>query len=80
MLGAVVLKGYTDVIKGDLPAGMGGAVRRRHDRVAGSGPARDHLAARLRAAHNYTVFVVYRLIASAVILLLITTGVRDATF
>jgi undecaprenyl-diphosphatase len=30
--------------------------------------------------HNYDVFVVYRLIASAVILLLIATGVRSATF
>jgi hypothetical protein len=30
--------------------------------------------------HNYTVFVVYRLIAAAVILLLIATNVRAATF
>jgi hypothetical protein len=30
--------------------------------------------------HNYTIFVVYRLIAAAVILLLIATGVRSGTF
>ena len=30
--------------------------------------------------HTYDVFVVYRLIAAAIILLLILTGVRSATF
>ena len=30
--------------------------------------------------HNYDVFVVYRLVLAAAILILIATGVRDATF
>jgi undecaprenyl-diphosphatase len=30
--------------------------------------------------HNYDLFVVYRLIAAAIIVLLIVTGVRAATF
>ena len=48
VLGAVVLKGYTDVINGDLPDGLGRAVRRRHDRFGRERPARDQLAPRLR--------------------------------
>ena len=47
--GAVLLKGYTDVIKGELPARLGGAVRRRHDRLRRRRPARDQLAPELRA-------------------------------
>jgi hypothetical protein len=30
--------------------------------------------------HNYTVFVVYRLVLAACILLVIASGVREATF
>ena len=30
--------------------------------------------------HDYTVFVVYRVLVAAVVLLLIATGVRDAEF
>ena len=30
--------------------------------------------------HNYTLFVVYRLVIAALVLLLIATGVRSATF
>jgi len=30
--------------------------------------------------HNYTPFVIYRLIVALIILLLIATGVREATF
>jgi hypothetical protein len=30
--------------------------------------------------HNYSIFVVYRLVAAALILLFIATGVREATF
>jgi undecaprenyl-diphosphatase len=30
--------------------------------------------------HNYDVFVIYRLIVAAIIILLIATGVRAATF
>ena len=48
VLGAVVLKGYTDVIKGELPDGLGRPLRRRHDRFRRQRPARDQLAARLR--------------------------------
>ena len=30
--------------------------------------------------HDYTVFVVYRLVVAAIIVLLVAGGVRDATF
>ena len=30
--------------------------------------------------HNYTIFVVYRLVVAAIVLLLIATGVRSADF
>ena len=58
--------------------GLGGAVRRRHHRLGRRRAPRDRLAARLRARHNYTVFVVYRL-ALAVLLALLIIVRRRAT-
>lgn len=80
VLGAVSLKGVTDVLLGDLPAGWEGPFLVGTLAAAGSGLlAIWGLLGYLRR-HDYSVFVVYRLLAAAAVLLLIATGVRDATF
>ena len=80
VLGAVVLKGVTDVLLGDLPSGSGGPFLVGTLAAAGSGLlAIDALLGYVRR-HDYSVFVWYRLIAATVVLLLIATGVRSAGF
>jgi len=78
--GAVLWKGITDVLLGDLPAGWEGPF------VVGTLAA---LASALVAIvfllgfvrrHTYAPFVVYRIVVAAVVLGLIATGVRDAGF
>jgi undecaprenyl-diphosphatase len=80
VLGAVLFKGWTDVIGGDLQPGWGGPFLVGTLAAAGSGLiAIDFLLGYVRR-HDYTVFVIYRLALAAFVLLLIATGVRDATF
>jgi undecaprenyl-diphosphatase len=80
VLGAVLLKGLTDVILGDLPAGWKGPFLVGTLAAAGAGLlAIQGLLGYVRR-HDYTVFVVYRLVLAAIVLLLIATGVRAATF
>jgi undecaprenyl-diphosphatase len=80
VLGAVVLKGVGDVLLGDLPDGWQGPFLVGTLAALGSGIlAIDWLLGYVRR-HSYDVFVVYRLIAAAVVLLVILTGVREATF
>ena len=78
--GAVLYKGIGDVLLADLPPGMAGPF------IVGSLAS---LAAGLVAIsallgyvrrHDYSIFVWYRLIAAAVVLLLIATGVSSAEF
>jgi undecaprenyl-diphosphatase len=80
VLGAVVLKGYTDVLKGDLPPGWVGPFIVGTMASAGSGLLAISWLLGYVRGHNYTVFVVYRLALAAFILLLIASGVRDAAF
>jgi undecaprenyl-diphosphatase len=80
VLGAVVLKGYTDVLKGDLPAGWVGPFVVGTITAAGSGLLAISWLLGYVRSHNYTIFVVYRLVVAACILLLIASGVRDAVF
>jgi undecaprenyl-diphosphatase len=80
VLGAVVLKGYADVLKGDLPAGWVGPFVVGTIASAGSGLLAINWLLGYVRGHNYTIFVVYRLVAAAVILLLIASGVREAAF
>jgi undecaprenyl-diphosphatase len=80
VLGAALLKGVNDVVLGDLPPGMVGPFV-----VGGIASALSGLLAiwgllGYVRRHTYSVFVVYRLIAAAVITLLILTGAREATF
>jgi undecaprenyl-diphosphatase len=80
VLGAVLLKGVKDVLLGDLPPGWQGPFLVGTLAAAGSGLlAIDALLGYVRR-HDYTIFVVYRLLVAAVVLLLIVSGVRGASF
>jgi undecaprenyl-diphosphatase len=77
--GATVFKGL-DVAKDGLPPGSAGPVVVGTIAAAVSGFAAIWLLLRYLRTHSYNVFVVYRLIAGAVVLLLIASGVKSATF
>lgn len=79
-LGAVVWKGVTDVLFGDLPPGWGGPFLVGTIAAAGSGLLAIWALLAYVRRHTYTVFVVYRLVVAALVLLLIATGVREAGF
>ena len=80
-VGAVLFKGLTDVVLGDLPPGLGGAVPRRDARRRPQRLPRDRRrCSNYVRRHTYTIFVVYRLFAAAVIVLLIASGARGAGF
>jgi undecaprenyl-diphosphatase len=80
VLGAVLLKGVQDVLLGELPDGWTGPFLVGTLAALGSGLlAIDWLLGYVRR-HTYGVFVVYRLVAAALVLLAIVSGVRDASF
>ena len=80
VLGAVALKGVGDVLLGDLPKGWQGPFVVGTLAALGSGLlAIDWLLGFVRT-NTYGVFVVYRLVVAAVVLLAIVSGVREATF
>ena len=78
--GAVVWKGLTDVVLGDLPPGSAGPFAVGTIASAVSGFAAIVFLLRYVRTHSYDIFVVYRLIAAAIVLLLIATGVRSTGF
>ena len=80
VLGAVLLKGVQDVLLGELPDGWKGPFLVGTLAALGSGLlAIEWLLGYVRR-HTYGVFVVYRLVAAALILVTIISGIRDATF
>jgi undecaprenyl-diphosphatase len=80
VLGAVLLKGVTDVALGDLPSGWTGPFLVGTLAALGSGLlAIEWLLGYVRG-HTYGVFVVYRIVVAVLVLLAIVSGVRDATF
>ncbi len=80
VLGAVALKLVSDVLLGDLPEGWEGPFVVGTLAALGSGLlAIDWLLGYVRR-HTYGVFVVYRLVVAAVVLLVILGGIRAATF
>jgi undecaprenyl-diphosphatase len=80
VLGAVVYEGVGDVLLGELPEGWQGPFLVGTLAALGSGLlAIDWLLGYVRR-HTYDVFVWYRLVAAAVIALLILSGVREASF
>jgi undecaprenyl-diphosphatase len=80
VLGAVLLKGIQDVLLGDLPNGWTGPFLVGTLAALGSGLlAIEWLLGYVRR-HTYGVFVVYRLVVAALVLLVILSGVRESTF
>ena len=79
-LGAVIWKGIQDVVLGDLPPGSGGPFLVGTLAAAVSGLFAIWALLGYVRRRTYTVFVVYRLIAAAVVGLLILTGVQSAGF
>ena len=76
----MLLKGLQDVVFGELPNGWKGPFVVGTLAALGSGLlAIEWLLGYVRR-HTYGVFVVYRLVVAALVLLVIVTGVRDATF
>jgi undecaprenyl-diphosphatase len=80
VLGAVVLKGVKDVAFGTLPPGSIGPFVVGTLAAAASGVVAIAALLGYVRRHDYSVFVVYRIIVAALVLALIATGVRDATF
>lgn len=80
VFGASVLKGIQDVVLGDLPPGSAGPFAVGALAAAVSGLAAiDALLGYVRR-HDYSLFVVYRLVAALAVLLAIAAGARSATF
>ncbi|MEP6909781.1 MAG: undecaprenyl-diphosphatase UppP [Actinomycetota bacterium] len=80
VFGAVLYKGLKHVVFGSLPAGWEGPFIVGTIAAAGVGLiAIDILLGYVRR-HDYSLFVLYRLAAAAAILIVIATGLRDATF
>jgi undecaprenyl-diphosphatase len=80
VFGASVWKGLTDVVFGDLPPGSTGPFVVGVIAAAVSGLAAIWALLGYVRRRDYSIFVVYRLAAALVILLLIAGGVRDASF
>jgi undecaprenyl-diphosphatase len=78
-LGAVLFKGTTDVLFGDLPSGWEGPFVVGVLAAAASGLVAIVFLLSFVRRHTYAPFVVYRLLAAAIVLLLIATGVRSAS-
>ena len=80
VFGASVWKGITEVVLGDLPPGSAGPFLVGMIAAAVSGLAAIWALLGYVRRHDYTVFVLYRLVAALVIALLIAGDVRDASF
>jgi len=79
-IGALVFKGVGDVLLGELPPGTGGPFVVGTIASAVSGFAAISALLGYVRRHDYSVFVLYRLLAAGIVLLLIATGVREAGF
>jgi undecaprenyl-diphosphatase len=77
--GAIVFKGAKTVSEG-LPDGVVGPMLIGIAASAVSGYFAIAVLLRFVRTHTYDVFVIYRLIVAAIVLLLIATGVKEATF
>jgi undecaprenyl-diphosphatase len=78
--GAVLWKGVTDVLLGDLPTGWHGPFVVGMLAALASGLLAIVFLLGFVRRHTYAPFVVYRIIVAVVVLGLIATGVRDAAF
>jgi undecaprenyl-diphosphatase len=80
VLGAVVYKGLKDVLLNPLPAGSTGPFIVGTIAAAGVGLVAIHLLLGYVRRNDYTPFVVYRLVLALLIVAVIASGWRDATF
>jgi undecaprenyl-diphosphatase len=80
VFGAVLYKGLTDVVFGSLPSGSAGPFLVGTIAAAGAGLIAIDLLLGYVRRHDYSIFVIYRLLLAAAILVIIATGVREATF
>jgi undecaprenyl-diphosphatase len=80
VFGAVLYKGIKHVILNPLPAGSTGPFLVGTIAAAAAGLVAIDLLLGYVRRNDYTIFVVYRLIVAAVIILIIATGLRGATF
>jgi undecaprenyl-diphosphatase len=81
VFGAAVFKGLSDVVLGSgLPPGSGGPFVVGMLTAAATGLAAIWLLLGYVRRHTYTVFVVYRLVVAAIILLVIALDARSSTF
>ena len=78
--GAVLYKGIEDVVLGDLPPGSAGPFVIGMLAAAASGLLAISALLGYVRRHTYSLFVVYRLVAAAAIVLIILLGARDSTF
>ena len=79
VLGAVLLKGVKDVVLGE-PGPATGPFLVGTLAALGSGLLAIQWLLDYVRGHTYGVFVVYRVVVAALVLLAIAGGVRDATF
>ena len=79
-LGAVVWKGLNDIVLGDLPPGSTGPFVVGALAAAVSGLVAIWALLGYVRRHTYSVFVVYRLLLAAAVLLAIGAGAREASF
>ncbi len=80
VFGASVLKGLQDIVIGDLPEGWAGPFVTGILAATATGLIAIELLLSYIRRNNYTIFVLYRLAIALVVVLLIATGVRGATF
>jgi len=80
VLGAVLYKGLKHVVLNPLPAGSTGPFVVGTMAAAAVGLVAIHLLLGYVRRNDYTPFVVYRLVLAVLILLVIASGWRDATF
>jgi len=80
VFGAVVYKGLKDVVLNPLPAGSVGPFVVGTMAAAAVGLIAIDLLLGYVRRHNYTVFVIYRLVLAALIVIVIASGWRSAHF
>jgi undecaprenyl-diphosphatase len=80
VLGAVLYKGLKDVAFGSLPSGSEGPFLVGTLASVAVGLAAIQILLDYVRRHNYTAFVIYRLVLAAVIVIVIVSGARDSTF
>jgi undecaprenyl-diphosphatase len=79
-LGAVLWQGLTDVVFGDVPPGSAGPFAVGVLAAAASGAVAIVALLGYVRRHDYSVFVIYRLLVALFVVGLIAGGVRDASF